>query len=415
MRLSHGNMPAIEKNSPIFIVGSSRSGTSLLAAMLSAHSRIACGPETQVLNKLNQTTLATILNDPKWPQRAVQGLSRVTLAGQRVIDIYKTTETELAEFLMDRQPSIAALIESITLNFANKQHKPRWAEKTPRHLLHLDTIRREFPDAKIIRIIRDPRDSALSMRKLNWTSDDYLPNLYIWNKWYEHTDPFFSTDKNSTTISYEDLVHSPQQVLSSLCNFIEERFEDNMLRTRKSGQLVSTPNEVWKKQVSKELDTNRCYRWKKELSTVENAASEHLVRKWLNKFNYTTITEQGTVLSAYQMDTQVIHRNQDFILALASHGYSIKETDSSLLDPQLTIFLTPEQVASKRQRKSVRKLLFQRAIRLKRTTVLLHQKTRIKRKEKIQIWLLSSRFYKLPISPKRLGKELERQQRSTSL
>lgn len=400
-------MTAPENNSPIFIVGSSRSGTSLLAAMLSAHSRIACGPETQLLHKVKEAQLAEILADTDWPHLAVEHLSKVTLAGQRVIDIYKLTEDALTKYLADKPQSITSLFESITANFAHAQNKPRWAEKTPRHLLHLNTIRREFPNAKIIRIVRDPRDSALSMRQLNWSSNDYLPNLYIWKEWYDTTDSFFETDIGSTTILYEDLAHSPQETLLSLCEFIEEDFEKGMLQTSESGKLVATANEPWKNQISKDLDTSRCYRWKKELSTVENTASRYLVNKWLTKFNYETTTQQPQLLPTDKLDTQLIEQNQDLILSLASHGYSLRKTDHSLLEePTLLIFLTPKRVATKRQRKELHQLLRSRAIKFKKTILLLSPDTELKRKDRIILQLMSYRFRRLPINLNRTLKKL---------
>lgn len=379
-----------------------------MAAMLSANSRIAGGPETQLLIKIKAAQMTELLADPEWPKLAVKNLSKVTLADQRVIDLYNRTEDQLTSDLENRPQSIASLFESIVGNFALSQNKPRWVEKTPRHLLHLETIRREFPDAKIIRIVRDPRDSALSMRQLNWTSDDYLPNLYIWKEWYEKTDSFFESDTNSTTVLYENLANSPKEVLSDLCEFIGEDFEDGMLQTGKSGRLVSTANEVWKQQVSKELDTSRCYRWKIELSAVENAASEYLVRKWLTRFNYEAVTSQPQLLSTEQLDTQFVEQkqNQDFILSLASQGYSLRKTVSAQQEPKLLLFLTPEQVSSNRLRKQIEEQLFRRAIRLKKTIVLLHPNTKIKTKARVRLWLLSSGLYQLPISARLALKKL---------
>lgn len=400
-------MTAPENNSPIFIVGSSRSGTSLLAAMLSAHSRIACGPETQLLHKIKKAQLEEALADSDWPQLAVKHLSKLTLAGQRVIDIYKLSEELLTEYLRDKPQSIASIFESITANFARAQNKPRWAEKTPRHLLHVETIRREFPNAKIIRIVRDPRDSAISMRQLNWSSNDYLPNLYIWNEWYDKTDAFFETETNSTTIQYEDLAHSPQETLVSLCKFIGEDFEIGMLQTSDSGKLVATANEPWKQQVSEDIDTSRCYRWKKELSTIEKTTSIYLVNKWLTKFNYETTTQQPEILPTDHLNTQLIEQNRDLILSLASHGYLIRKTNRPLLEePILLIFLTPKRVETKRQRKDIHQLLRSRAIKFKKTILLLNPETKLKRKDRLLLHLMSYRLRLLPIDLSKTLREL---------
>ena len=402
-------MTAKENNSPIFIVGSSRSGTSLLAAMLSAHSRIACGPETQILHKTSKTRLTRILEDTEWPKRATNHLSKIQLADQPIIDIYDLTKQQLRQDLATRPQSITSLFEALAGSFARRHGKPRWAEKTPRHLLHLDAIRKEFPDAKIIRIVRDPRDSALSMRKLNWSSNDYLPNLYIWNDWYDKTDSFFATDTNSTTIRYEDLVHSPEDALTSLCQFIDEDFEENMLHTSESGKLVATKNETWKQQVSEKLDTSRCYRWKIELSEIENAGSKHLMSKWLIKFNYETSIQQSQPqpLPALKLDTDLIEKNQSLLLSIASLGYPIKSTETPRLEPNLLIFLTPEQASTSLQIKEINQLLLYRTLRRKKTIVLLHPDTKLKQKERIILRLISSQVYTDElIAPEKLLKKL---------
>ena len=46
---------------------------------------------------------------------------------------------------------------------ARKEGKPRWAEKTPGNIAHIDRIWKAWPDAQIVHIIRDPRDIFASL------------------------------------------------------------------------------------------------------------------------------------------------------------------------------------------------------------------------------------------------------------
>ena len=272
--------------SPVFIVGGSRSGTSLLAAMLNGHSSIACGTETQILKKIHPRRLKEVLEDSSWPDQAVKNLSRITLAGQRVIENFGLSEEELREILSSHPPGVAALFESIAGQYAYRQGKTRWAEKTPRHLLYLDTLREAFPQAKIIRIMRDPRDAAISMCQLPWASDNVLTNFYIANDWYNQSDSFFSRDSSSKTVVYENLIKNPEVELRSICEFIEEDFEAAMLDTRSSGTAVATKNEHWKKQVSGPLDSSRLFRWKREMSEPLAKACTFTGQEWLKHYKY---------------------------------------------------------------------------------------------------------------------------------
>src|SRR3546814_7640869 len=44
--------------------------------------------------------------------------------------------------------------------------KPRWGDKTPFYTPDIDIIRRVFPDAKIVHLVRDGRDVVLSQRSI---------------------------------------------------------------------------------------------------------------------------------------------------------------------------------------------------------------------------------------------------------
>src|SRR5258708_10010428 len=52
---------------------------------------------------------------------------------------------------------------------AGTQNVPRWADCTPEHLLYMQEIKQQVPDALFIHIIRDARDVALSYVKQGWS------------------------------------------------------------------------------------------------------------------------------------------------------------------------------------------------------------------------------------------------------
>ena len=110
---------------PIFVVGAPRSGTTLLASMLAGHSRIACGPETQFFNKLSPAQLEAAVADRAWPERAVQLVGSLTLAGQAVVTLFGHTGRDVRAFLASREPSAGALRESLTELYAHNRGKAR--------------------------------------------------------------------------------------------------------------------------------------------------------------------------------------------------------------------------------------------------------------------------------------------------
>ena len=53
-------------------------------------------------------------------------------------------------------------------DIAEQQGASRWGECTPEHLLYIDKIKRDIPDAKVIHVIRDGRDVAVSLDRQRW-------------------------------------------------------------------------------------------------------------------------------------------------------------------------------------------------------------------------------------------------------
>ena len=67
--------------------------------------------------------------------------------------------------------------EDLISLFVSKAGKPRWAEKTPAHVFHMDLIHEVFPRAQFIHMIRNGRDVVRSLqnmafapREIRWSS-----------------------------------------------------------------------------------------------------------------------------------------------------------------------------------------------------------------------------------------------------
>ena len=143
---------------PIFIVGVPRSGTTLLAAMLGAHPRLACGPETHFFHYLPADADGLCRGDD-WPRAAIDYLYSIRHVGESIPANYGLTRPELTEALARKEPSVPSILSGMVEIYAGRNGKPRWVEKTPDHLPHVARIRRYYPDSPIVRILRDPRPS----------------------------------------------------------------------------------------------------------------------------------------------------------------------------------------------------------------------------------------------------------------
>ena len=305
---------------PIFIVGAPRSGTTMLAAMLGSHPDLAAGPETQFFSKLPLESLQQAAASADWPRTATERLMSLTLADQPVVDLFETSRAGIEAFLSEREASVQAMLEALTVPYARSRGAVRWVEKTPNHILNLGTLRALWPDAAIIRIVRDPRDVGLSTRKLPTFSDEILPNIYIWQRWNAQAEPFLARDPLSMTVRYEDLVDDPERHLRRVCDLIGAAFDPAMIAFAGAAADVSSANETWKTQVSGALTASRKYAWKADLPAAWRRVCDLVCHEGLVAHGYEAGPAPLETRTAFWMSRDYIEAQQDALRAEAERG-----------------------------------------------------------------------------------------------
>ena len=120
---------------PIFVIGSPRSGTTLVRLILDSHPSISCGEETHFLRDLEAVV------GRNWDLVATYGLPREWWI-EHLRGLYDTFQAEVLA----------------------RNGKVRWAEKDPTYTLHLPFIEELFPDAMYIHLLRDGHDVVASFR-----------------------------------------------------------------------------------------------------------------------------------------------------------------------------------------------------------------------------------------------------------
>lgn len=271
---------------PIFITGVPRSGTTLLSAMLCAHAHISCGPETSFFVKLARTSVGWLLQARTWPREAVDFLANLTHVDQHVLTTYGLSRDEVAAYLAQAQPSVPALLGAVTELFMRRAGKVRWAEKTTSHLLHTAELRRYFPRSPILRIVRDPRDVALSLLKVPWGPRTFAGAVLLWRDFDDQSEAFFRTDPLTCTVRYEDLLEAPERELRRICAAIGEAFEPGMLDTEEAAALVNPTGLAWKDKVASGVDRSRIAVWQRTLTPEHQRLAEALVGDRLRAYGY---------------------------------------------------------------------------------------------------------------------------------
>lgn len=312
-----------EGGAPIFVVGVARSGTTLLSAMLSAHSRLDCGPESRFFARhrhLGTKQRQRLLEPSTWPDPALDFIASLRNQGHPVVGLFGLQLDDIRAYLAASSPSLATMLEALTVLHARQAGKARWIEKTPRHLLMTEVLRRLWPEARIVRIVRDPRDVALSLAGLPFAKDSVVGNLVRVDQDDRGSRDRIAADPLALTLRYEDLVTEPERELRRICAFIGEAYEPGMLDSRESAADVAAEHEWWKAAVSGPLQTSSIGRWQREMSAdAQRFATLHLAG-FLREHGYEGARDARREVAVVPVADAVGPTNEWLLLELARRG-----------------------------------------------------------------------------------------------
>src|ERR1700677_4738235 len=148
---------------PVFIVGCPRSGTSFLYHLfLSGGGFASFNTQMNVFDVLEP--IDRNLNVAKNKKAMLHDWLR-----SKAFEISGLNAGEIEAKVMAECHNGSDFLRIVMEEIAQKQGVDRWIDSTPTNIPHLLRIKRDFPDAKIIHIIRDGRDVALSLHKRGWS------------------------------------------------------------------------------------------------------------------------------------------------------------------------------------------------------------------------------------------------------
>jgi hypothetical protein len=268
--------PSVNREAPIFIVGASRSGTSLLRNILNRHPRIAICAETHFHSYAYQRRRAFgDLGDPKNRRRLVEEY----LALKRLR--FVTDPAGLTETLMREGTSYEALFTSLVKYHAGG--KPRWGEKTPQHALFAETLCEWYPKGTILHIIRDPRDVVASLQRMSWAADSVVQNARRWLK-HNLAARRCSLLPQYLQVRYETLVTRPEQEIARICERLGEEYSPSLLDPR--GQVVFPPPVRWTQSAQQPITTERLGSWREDLTAEQVSQIEWALGRHMETFGY---------------------------------------------------------------------------------------------------------------------------------
>lgn len=295
--------------SPILICGEGRSGTTILSVLLDANPNLSTAPELHFRVPINlgdyildTLSLKSDLNEADWNDlrrdkvrrhgfHFVNRVLRWGIMPEQLIKIVKshidhgnnlTTFSERCELVKD-----LGLLRS-QLYGAESRH---WGLKIMRDLILYKKYIAEWPSAKFIHIVRDPRDMYASQSRdhASWGYGNPQDASSGWNKMVELGQILESSDPMSfVEIKYEDLIFDTEHILRLLCKFIGVAWSDNMLdhANHNSLFLKHSHNHPSGEQVKKSLYLSSVGRYKVDLRDSERNVIEHHCNLHMRRLGY---------------------------------------------------------------------------------------------------------------------------------
>ena len=263
----------------IYVLGNSRSGTTMMGRILNNHSDIYTFNELHFFEEIyTDKNAQTPLNR----KEQILVLSKL-ISRNRIGYLQKDRSsdfTEDAKKMSSSLPENCLLLELFSKFLSSEaalNNKTHSCDQTPRNIFYIDTLVKAKQN-KIILMVRDPRAVLLSQKKKwkrRYLGARQIPlkeSIRAWANYHPYTISKmwnttarlalnYGSAQNVLVVKYEDLISNSKDCVESICEFLELPFQNEMLLIPKLGSsnksdnseekgIFKTDNEVWQTELS---------------------------------------------------------------------------------------------------------------------------------------------------------------------
>ena len=273
---------------PIFIIGSIRSGNTMLRAMLVSGGELVIPPESFVLRDvIRKFRLHGYL-----PWEDLVKVILAEFATERMFPDWNVSIArayERAVAVEESQRSLAAIVDALYAEYAISAcgQARRWGDKTPLNHRALHWINRVFPGAQFVHILRDGRDAVAS----TLDAGIYTTPEAAAQRWVEAVMACrrFGDTKGThqfLEVRYEELVTDPNKTLARVCGFAGLRFDESMLDFHKNAGSLGDTYQAHHANVSRPVSSSSIGQWRARLTDAQVAAMMPVIEGTLSKVGY---------------------------------------------------------------------------------------------------------------------------------
>ncbi|MDJ0712605.1 MAG: sulfotransferase [Prochloraceae cyanobacterium] len=286
----------------IFIVGNSRSGTTMMSRIVGKHPQVfsfnelhffgelwAPDPKKKVISNTElQLLMAKLL--------CIQRDGYLTQGNPEVF--FEEAGDALREIPVDNI-SPATLFQSFLMYESRQKGKLIPCEHTPGNVFYIEEILELYPQAKIINMIRDPRDVLLSQKR-KWkrrflgakkiplreairSKVNYHPVTIskLWNAAVGAAEKFTDRDR-VYSLRFEELLEKPEVKVREIYDFLDLSFDNSFLEVPQIGSSSASDRPT-----KKGIDSNKAGNWQKGgLSSTEIFLCQQITKDLRKKYSY---------------------------------------------------------------------------------------------------------------------------------
>lgn len=270
------------EHGPIFLAGIERSGTSLMYALLASHPNLAMTRRTNLW-----TYFYNQFGDLSRPENFERCLAKM-MRYKRLRLLSLDPERIRHEFWQG-ETSYGRLFALLEQHYAERLGRPRWGDKSLNTEKYADAIFAAYPNAKIIHMIRDPRDRYASART-RWKAMKgragagtamWLASVALARRNQQRYPNSYQI------LRYETLVSQPEETLRQVCEFIGEEYTPQMLTMEGAPRLLEKgSNSSYGPREPGRITPASLGRYRQVLSKFEIAFIQSMAAKEMLAFEY---------------------------------------------------------------------------------------------------------------------------------
>lgn len=301
----------------IFVVGNSRSGTTMMGRILGKHPNVYTFGELHFFGQLAAPPFTSLASKSE-----IEGIASRLYCIQR--EGYRTHGRNPHRFLGEARAFLerltvypetpAALFRAFLEHITAENGGICPCDQTPRNVFYISDILQLYPEARIINMIRDPRDVLLSQKRKwkrrflggsdmpmketfrDWMNYHPITISYIWRTAVTAAAQF-QRHERVTTIYFEELLARPEATVKRLCDFVGLIYTDTMLQVPQIGSSVAAdqPQQLG-------INPQRAQSWQHrtdagELSTTDIYLNQTVTAALMKGHNYSPVSVRPNIVN----------------------------------------------------------------------------------------------------------------------